>query len=131
VVNVYLDTDCILALVKDSDWLKAPVEKRLKNEKRLVTSALTVVECRLVLLREASLQDAFRVEDVIKKWKIKLIPLDDKVLERSKKLIQQNDFLATFDSIHIATALMNNEQILSTDHVFSLIPELVVEDPRD
>jgi len=95
VVNVYLDTDCILALVKDSDWLKAPVEKRLKSEKRLVTSALTVVECRLVLLREASLQDAFRVEDIIKKWKIKIIQLDDKVLERSKKLMQQNDFLAT------------------------------------
>ena len=103
----------------------------MKSEKRLVTSALTVVECRLVLLREASLQDAFSVENIIKKWKIKIIPLDDKVLERSKKLMQQNDFLATFDSIHIASALINNEQILSTDHVFSLIPELVVKDPRD
>jgi len=128
---VYLDTDCILALVKDSDWLKVSVEKRLKGEDKLVTSVLTVVECRLVLLREATIDEAFRVEEVIKCWKIKLIPLDEKVMKRSKKLMQQNDFLGTFDSIHIATALINNEPILSTDHVFSLISELDVEDPRD
>lgn len=127
---MYLDTDCILALVKESDWLKEPVEGRVKGEKKLVTSILTVIECRLVLLREATTEEAFRVENVIKTWKIKLIPLDEKVMKRSKKLMQQNDFLGTFDSIHIATALINNEPILSTDHVFSLIPELDVEDPR-
>jgi predicted nucleic acid-binding protein len=130
VVNVYLDTDCILALVKDSDWLKAPVEKRLRGEKRLFTSVLTIVECRLVLLREATTEEVFRVEEIIKKWKIKLIPLDESVMKRSKKLMRQNEFLGTFDSIHIATALIHKEQILSTDHVFSLIPELDVEDPR-
>jgi uncharacterized protein with PIN domain len=128
---VYLDTDCILALVKDSDWLKASVEKRLKGENKLVSSVLTVVESRLVLLRETTPEEAFRVEEIIKKWKIKLIPLDEKVMKKSKKLMQQNDFLGTFDSIHIATALINKEPILSTDHVFSLIPELDIMDPRD
>jgi PIN domain nuclease of toxin-antitoxin system len=130
VVNVYLDTDCILALVKDSDWLKESVKRRLKSETKFVTSVLTVIECRLVLLREATPEEAFKVEKVIKNWKIQLIPLNENILKRSKSLMQQNDFLGTFDSIHIATSLIYQEPILSTDHVFSLIPELVVEDPR-
>ena len=40
---MYLDTDCILALVKDSDWLKKPVQRRLKQEKKLSTSVLSIV----------------------------------------------------------------------------------------
>lgn len=128
---MYLDTDCILALVKDSDWLKEPVQKRLKHEKKLISSVLSVVECRLVLLRESTPEEAFSVEEAIKKWKIKLIPLDKKTLERSKKLMQEFDFLGTFDAIHIATAVLHKEGILSTDHLFSLIPKLKVEDPRD
>ena len=106
VINVYLDTDCILALVKDSDWLKEPVQKRLKHEKKLFTSVLSVVECRLVLLRESTSKEAFSVEDVIKEWNIKLIPLDNKTLERSNKLMKEFDFLGTFDAIHITTAFL-------------------------
>ena len=128
---MYLDTDCILALIKDSDWLKASVQKRLKHEKKLFTSVLSVVECRLVLLRESTPKEVFSIEEAIKKWKIKLIPLDKKTLEKSKKLMQEFDFLGTFDAIHIATAILHKEKILSTDHIFSLIPKLKVEDPRD
>jgi len=127
---VYLDTDCILALVKDSDWLKEPVQKKIKLEKRLVTSVLSVVECRLVLLRENTPEEAYNVENTLKKWKIKLIILDKKTLEKSKKLMNEFDFLGTFDAIHIATAIINNEKILSTDHVFSLIAKIEVENPR-
>ena len=79
-ILVYLDTDCILALVKESDWLKKPVQRRLKSEKKLSTSVLSIVECRLVLLRESIPKEAFSVEKEIKKWKIKLIPLDEKIL---------------------------------------------------
>lgn len=128
---MYLDTDCILALIKDSDWLKVPVQNKLKHEKKLSTSVLAVVESRLVLLRESTPEEAFRVEQIISKWKIKLIPLDEKVLKKSKILMQKFDFLGTFDAIHIATAILLNEKIMSTDHVFSLIPKLEVEDPRD
>jgi len=131
VILVYLDTDCILALVKDSDWLKEPVTKKIKREKKLSTSVLTVIECRLVLLRENTPEEAFRVEKVINKWKIKLIPLDEQVLKQAKKFMQEFDFLGTFDAVHIATADLNCETILSTDHVSSLIPNIEVVDPRD
>ena len=115
---MYLDTDCILALVKDSDLLKKPVQRSLKSEKKLLTSVLSIVECRLVLLRESIPEEAFRVEKEIKKWKIKLIPLDEKILNKGKKLMQEFDFLGTFDALHIATAIIQNEKIMSSDHVF-------------
>ncbi len=130
-VNVYLDTDCVLALVKDSDRLKEPVQNRIKDEKGLLTSVLTVVECRLVLLRENTPEEMFRIEKTLKDWKIKLIPLDEKVLKKSKQLMHKHDFLGTFDALHIATAINQNEKTLSTDHIFAIIPGLNVIDPRD
>ncbi len=129
-VNVYLDTDCILALVKDSDWLKKPVEQRIKKEKRLCTSVLSVVESRLILMREENIESALGVEEKLKNLHIKLLPLEENILSESNSLMEEFDFLATFDALHIATAKLHKEKILSTDHIFKLIPDLSVEDPR-
>lgn len=130
-VDVYLDTDCILALVKDSDWLKSPVQKRIKNEKRLCTSVLSVVESRLVLMREEDIGSVLGIQEKLKSLKIKLLPLEENILSESNNLMKDFDFLATFDAIHIATAKFHKEKILSTDHIFKLIPGLPVEDPRE
>ncbi|UCF08499.1 MAG: PIN domain-containing protein [Thermoplasmata archaeon] len=129
-VNVYLDTDCILALVKESDWLKTPVEKRIKNEKGLCTSVMSVVESRLVLMREENIESVFRIEEKLNSLKIKLLPLDENIISESNNLMKDFDFLATFDAIHIATAKLHKEKVLSTDHIFKLVPGLTVEDPR-
>jgi PIN domain nuclease of toxin-antitoxin system len=130
VVNVYLDTDCILALVKDSDWLKKPVQKRIKKEKHLCTSVLSVVESRLVLMREDDIESVFKIENKLKAHKVKLLPLDEDIISESNNLMKDFDFLATFDAIHIATAKLHEEKILSTDHILKLVPGLTVEDPR-
>lgn len=129
-VEVYLDTDCILALVKESDWLKEIVQGRIQSETKLSTSVMTIVECRLVLLREMSHKVAMGVETVLRDWNITLLPLDEDTLTEANKLMRKHDFLGTFDALHIATAILNGEMILSTDHVFSLIPEISVENPR-
>ena len=68
-VDVYLDTDCVLALVKESDWLKDAVTKRLRKEKKLYISVLSVVESRLILTREENLNVALRVEKILKNKK--------------------------------------------------------------
>ncbi len=130
-VEVYLDTDCILALVKDKDWLKETVQKRLKNERKLCTSVLAVVESRLVLMREADLDDALKVEEKIEEMKIKLLPLNEKALRESKELMMEYDFIGTLDALHIATAKLHKETILSTDHLILSLPDLKVEDPRN
>lgn len=129
-VKVYLDTDCILALVKDSDWLKKMVEKRIQNEKRLCTSVLSVVESRLVLMREENIQTALCVEKELKKHRIKLLPLEENMISESNRLMEEFDFLGTFDALHIATAKLHREKILSTDHILKQVPDLFVEDPR-
>ena len=128
---MYLDTDCVLALVKDTDWLKESVQNRIRGEKSLCTSVLTVVESRLVLIRESTIKVAFDVEKSLDEWEIRLLPLDKEILIESKRLMKKYDFLCTFDAIHIATASHYNEKILSTDHLFPLIEDLTVENPRD
>ncbi len=127
---MYLDTDCVLALIKKDDWLRVAVHRRLKGERALVTSVLTVVECQLVASREEERDRVFDIGRAIRKKDIDLIPLDERVLDRSIALLKRYDFLGIFDSIHAATAMSHREVILSTDHIFPLIDGLVVEDPR-
>ena len=127
---MYLDTDCILALAKDSDWLKDTIKKRIKGETDLCTSVLTIIECRLVLLRESTKGNALNIEEVCKDWKISLLGLDEQIITESNQLMRKYDFLGTFDALHVATAIIHDEKILSTDHVFPLIDEIQVEDPR-
>lgn len=128
---MYLDTDSVLALVKESDWLKTDVEMRIKGEKTLCTSVMTVVECRLVLIREEGRDVSHSVEKVLKKTKIQLLPLNEKILEKSRELSIKYDFLGVFDALHAATSIVENETMLSTDHVFALIDEVKVTDPRE
>jgi predicted nucleic acid-binding protein len=128
---MYLDTDCVLALIKKSDWLKEPVTKKIKGEKSRCTSVITVVECRLIFLREGTTKEALSIEKEMKRFNIKLIPMDEAVIKKSNDLIRKYEFLGTFDSLHLATAMLQNEKILSSDHIFPSIKGLIVENPRD
>ena len=129
-VRVYLDTDCILALVKKSDWLKRSVKRRIKNEKNLCTSVVSVVECRLVLLRENSFEEAISVENVLKEYKIKLLPLDEKILKMSNDLMKEYSGFKTFDAIHASYVMLYKEKMLSSDTIFPSIDGVDVENPK-
>lgn len=85
----------------------------------------------MVLIRESTIEIAYDVEKLLDEWKIRLLLLDERILMESKSLMQKYDFLSNFDSIHLATAKHHYEKILSTDHLFLLIDEVTVEDPRD
>lgn len=125
---MYLDTDIILALIKEEDWLKEKVKKiQVQNAK---TSALTIIEARLVLEREYSRIESTNALDKIKKQAIEITIVDKKVIEKSQELMQQYPNIGIFDSIHAATALILNEKMVSTDHIFHQIVELSVKDPR-
>ncbi len=88
------------------------------------------MESRLVLIREENIDIALSIEEKLKNLKIKLFPLDEYILKESNRLMEQFDFLGTFDALHIATAKVYKKKILSTDHIFGMIPGLSVEDPR-
>ena len=126
---MYLDTDIVLALIKKEDWLKEHVHKlNLKDEK---TSALTVIEARIVLDREYSEEDAKNALSKIKAMKIEILSVDEEVIEKSQKLIEEYSDIGMFDAVHVACAIIHNEIIISTDNFFKQIKEITVKDPRD
>ncbi|MEK6792909.1 MAG: PIN domain-containing protein [Nanoarchaeota archaeon] len=126
---MYLDTDIVLALIKKEDWLKEHVHKlNLKDAK---TSALTVIEARIVLDREYSEEDAKNALSKIKAMKIEILSVDEEVIEKSQKLIEEYSDIGMFDAVHVACAIIHNEIIISTDNFFKQIKEITVKDPRD
>ena len=128
--RVYLDTDCVLALVKDQDWLKGSVLSRIKNEDSLVTSVLTVVEMRLVLLRDMNIKKVVEKERSFESYQIELIPFEEDIQKISLELMSKYEFLTTFDAVHAATAISHQIKLISTDRSFPRIKGLLVEDPR-
>jgi hypothetical protein len=127
---VYLDTDVILSQLKERDWLKESVEKKLgeMNEK-LKTSAITIVECQIVLLREDSRSSAIDVLDRIREFRVEVLPLTEEVLQLSKELLEKYPKLNIFDSLHLAHVLHEGEKIMSTDSLFDEIEGVARVDP--
>jgi len=127
---VYLDTDVILSQLKERDWLKESVEKKLGevNEK-LKTSAITIVECQIVLLREDSRSSATDVLDRIRELRVEVLPLTEEVLQLSKELLEKYPKLNIFDSLHLAHVLHEGEKIMSTDSLFDEIEGVARVDP--
>ena len=54
---MYLDTDIVLSQIKKRDWLKDVVRRKLSE----IDSAITIVECQIVLLRKESREEAIKV----------------------------------------------------------------------
>ena len=126
---MYLDTDIILALIKEEDWLKRYISlKDIKNPK---TSALTIVEAELVLLREYSRKNAIGVLNKIQNLGINILPITAKTLNKSKELLEKYNNLNIFDSVHAACAILCKEKIISTDNIYSDLDELTKIDPRE
>jgi len=94
-------------------------------------SVLTVIECKLVISREDQREKIHDLNVRIMDHNIELLPVDNYVERVSDQLLKKYDFLGIFDSIHAATAIINGLTILSTDHIFPLMEELSVNDPRD
>jgi predicted nucleic acid-binding protein len=125
----YLDTDIILALIKDDDWLKNYVS--ISNLRPACTSVFTIVEARIVLEREYSKEKALEALDKIKELKISLIEFDEKILKKSQELLTDYTNLNNFDAIHVSFALVNDLVIIGTDKVFAKISGLKRKDPRE
>lgn len=125
---MYLDTDVILALVKEDDWLKKYIDvKKLKSMK---TSVLNIIEAQLILEREYSREEAVNVLFKIKKFDIEIFSVDKRILDKSLELRQKYSKLNIFDSVHAASAITNKEVLVSTDTVFPDIEGLESIDPR-
>ncbi len=126
---MYLDTDIILALVKKTDWLKPHIN--LKALTDIKTSTFTVIEAELVIQREYGRDFIKDVLETVRNSKIKLLPLTEKVIEKSKELLSKHENLNIFDSVHAAFCIIENDTLISTDNIFPKISGLKYMDPRD
>lgn len=131
VAGRYLDTDCILASIKESDWLKPHIEKVVQGEDRFFTSVLTNIECKLVLSRESAREDMDDMEAHYHRYNVKMLPFDEKVERLSDHPLKKYEFLGIFDPIHAASSIPHGLQMVSTDHIYPLIEGLSVKDPRE
>lgn len=123
---MYIDTDVVLALAKEQDWLKAPAERKVRGQ-RLRTSAIAVIEAQFVLEREASREAALRILPSIRRRRIELIPVTSEVLAEAERLRRRVPALRLIDSIHLATAKLEGETIVTSDRLLGLLREVPVD----
>lgn len=125
---MYLDTDILLSVIKEEDWLKDYIDISKISKKK--TSTLTIIEARIVLEREYSREKAVNALLKIKNTGLEILPIDKKVIEKSQELISRYSKLTQFDAVHAACAIVNDEILLSTDTIFKEIAEVKSINPR-
>jgi predicted nucleic acid-binding protein len=126
---MYLDTDVVLALIKDDDWLKSEVDRSAFVSPK--TSAVTVVEIQLVYFDERTHEKLASFRQEVSEEVEEILPLDTEVLKESSGLLGEYDRLNIFDSLHLAHASVLNEPIISTDTLYPEIDTVRSLDPRE
>jgi hypothetical protein len=127
--NVYLDLDVILAELKADDWLASDVDIDSIEEPK--TSAATGIELQYVMEDEWDRDRVVRAHQEIAGTNIELVPLTSDVLDAAADLRAQYEALNVFDGVHLGSAAVLDEPIVSTDTLFPEIPEIEHIDPRD
>jgi len=126
---VYLDLDVILAELKATDWLASEVD--LDSLEAPKTSVATGIELQYVMEDEWDRDRVVRAHQEIAGKDIDLVPLSSDVLDAAADLRAQYDALNVFDGVHLGSAAVLDEPIISTDTLFPEIPEIKHIDPRD
>ena len=127
--NVYLDLDVILAELKADDWLASDVDIDSLDEPK--TSVATGIELQYVMEDEWDRGRVIRAHQEIASQNIELVPLTSDALDAAADLRSQYEALNVFDGVHLGSAAVLDEPIVSTDTLFPEIPEVEHIDPRD
>ncbi len=127
--SVYLDLDVILAELKTDDWLASNVDVGSIAEPK--TSVATGIELQYVMENEWDRDRVVRAHQEIADKNIELVPLTSDTLDAAADLRSQYEALNVFDGVHLGTAAVFDEPIVSTDTLFPEITEIEHIDPRD
>lgn len=109
-MTVYVETDFLLALAKDADWLQGSAEDALE-EYEVETSAFSYLE--LLLARE---RYEFNYVPLVANL-LELVPVRD---ESEKQVVLKavdyyEDGMTSFDAFHAATAETRGMDVLSSE----------------
>lgn len=126
---MYLDLDVILAELKADDWLASDVDLDAIEEPK--TSVATGIELQYVMEDEWDRDRVVRAHQEIASKNIELVPLTSDALDAAADLRAQYTALNVFDGVHLGSAAVLDEPIISTDTLFPGIPEVEHLDPRE
>ena len=109
-MTVYVETDFLLALAKDSDWLRGPAEEAL-NEYEVETSPVSYLE--LLLARERYEFDYVTLVANL----LELVPVQD---QEEKQIVLKavnyyDEGMTPFDAFHAATTETRGMAVLSSE----------------
>jgi len=112
-MTAFVETDFLLALAKDDDWLQEPAEAVL-GRRNVVTSPLAYLELLIVLERHEF--DFVRLFANL----LDLVPVRS---QEEKQIVLKavtyfEDGMTPFDSFHAATAETQRVPILSSDKAY-------------
>jgi hypothetical protein len=111
------------------DWLASDVGiESLEEPKRSVATGL---ELQYVVEDEWDRDRVVRALQAVADTDIELLPLTSEALDAAADLRVQYDALNAFDGVHLGSAAVLDEPTVSTDTLFSGIPEIEHIDRRD
>ncbi len=124
-MTVYVETDFLLALAKDADWLKDRAEETLE-ERDVVTSTYSYLE--LLLIRER--HDFDHVTLVANMLEVVPVETEEEHQIVLKAVNYIEDGLTAFDAFHAATADTRGHTIVSSDNTYADVdPERLPLEP--
>ena len=126
-MTVYVETDFLLALIKDSDWLQDSAENAL-DEHEVVTSSYAYLE--LLLIRERHEFEYIKLFSNM----LDIVPVEtDAERQIVLKAVQYFEGgMTAFDSFHAATAETRGHPILGSDKAYDDVdPERIPLEPDD
>jgi len=126
-MTTYVETDFLLALAKDSDWLKDRAEEVVEDHD-VVTSAYSYLEVLLISERHEF--------DYIKLFSnmLEIVPVETdeerQIVLKAVKYFEEG--MTAFDSFHAATAETRGRPVLSTDRAYEDVdPERIPLEPAE
>jgi len=109
---MYVETDFILALLKDDDWLQERAEKIYRERDDLWTSRYTLIELMLVAYRE-NLNVLKIVSETIELVEVRE---GSKEVEAAAIYVEEEDF-TPFDALHLVAS--GEDSIASSDNDYT------------
>jgi predicted nucleic acid-binding protein len=110
---VYVETDFLIALAKDSDWLKDNAESVLQDEDTEVSTSILAYAEFLLLAEKYGIDRVRAVSNLLEMVPVVPENHSQAVLKAAK--YQEEHGMTTFDALHAGLAETRGARILSSD----------------
>lgn len=111
---MYVETDFLLALAKQSDWLKGNAEDALEDHD--VTTSIVAYTELLLLAEDYDIDRVRAVADLLDI--VPVVPEEHQQAVLKAVTYQDEHGMTTFDAIHAGLAETRGERILGTDQAY-------------